>query len=322
MRTVAVLWGAFLASALTIAAFSQTPPTHVPADEATKHLVEAPAPNYPSLAETARIQGNVILRVRVDESGKASVLGVIRGHPMLAPAATEAVNRWKYRPFEINGKPATVITLVMVRFGKPTADQNAVAIAELLLQAAIVALDRGDWAGAEQRLTKARDLLAPPGDDWRDAREGADWLSVMGRLRDAQHRFDEAEQHYLKALAIYEAAGKDAPGVAATLARLGDLYVEQKRYDLARDSLGRSLAIYQKTFRRAGSGDTGARQAYGREIAHQAWMLSKLALERNDLVDAARQCRSVLEFQTFLETQDHDSFVPACQQRLANAPKN
>jgi hypothetical protein len=47
-------------------------------------------------------------------------------------------------------------------------------------------------------------------------------------------------------------------------------------------------------------------------------MLSKLALQQNNHIEAAKQCRTVLDFQAFLGTVDHDSFVSTCEQAIKN----
>ena len=123
-----------VALVLALAAFGQTATRRIPPDEAAKHLVKKASAAYPSLAEVARIQGNIILEVSIDESGAASVLRLVTGHPMLAPAAIESANRWKYQPFEVDGKPATVVTLVMVTFGNPGKENDAAARAEMHFQ--------------------------------------------------------------------------------------------------------------------------------------------------------------------------------------------
>ncbi len=106
--------------------------------------------------------------------------------------------------------------------------------------------------------------------------------------------------------------------MAATLADFGGLYAEEKRYDLARDHANRSITIYQKNLKRVGSSNAGAREVYGRAIAYQSWMLSRIALQQNDHIEAGKECRRVLDFQTFLGTADHDSFVSACEEVLKN----
>ena len=121
-------------NALALAVFGQTMPKRIPPDEAAKHLISSPSPVYPPLARAASIQGKVILEVSIDESGAASVRRLVSGHPMLAPAAIESVNRWKYQPFEVDDKPATVVTLVMVTFGNPGKENDAAARAEMLFQ--------------------------------------------------------------------------------------------------------------------------------------------------------------------------------------------
>ncbi len=73
-------------------------------------------PNYPPLARQARIQGAVILRVVISKTGDVQDVQLISGHPMLAPAAIEAVKQWKYRPYLLNGDPVEVETQVQVNF--------------------------------------------------------------------------------------------------------------------------------------------------------------------------------------------------------------
>jgi tetratricopeptide (TPR) repeat protein len=311
--------------ALALAAFGQTTTTRIPPDEAAKHLISKPSATYPPMAEAARIQGNVILEVRVDEWGAASVHRLVYGHPFLAPAAILSVNGWKYQPFEVDGKPAAAITFVMVTFGNPT-NHDAEDRVQVLFQhnfwtaeeSAQAALGRGDYSAAEQQLNKARDLLAPVSDNHPHRQESWQWTTTMGHLAMAQQKHDEAEQYYEKALALRQADDKNAPETAATLANLGNLYAEEKRYDLARDHASRSLAIYQKNFKRAGSKNPGDRQTYGRAIAYQSWMLSKLALQQGNHIEAGKQCHTVLDFQTFLSAVDHDSIVSACEQEIRN----
>ena len=43
-------------------------------------------------------------------------LRLISGHPMLAPAAIEAVKQWKYKPYILNGEPVEVETQITVNF--------------------------------------------------------------------------------------------------------------------------------------------------------------------------------------------------------------
>jgi periplasmic protein TonB len=73
-------------------------------------------PTYPPLARQARIQGVVVLTAVIDKGGNIQNLQVVSGHPMLAPAAIEAVKQWRYKPFLLNGQPLEVETTVTVTF--------------------------------------------------------------------------------------------------------------------------------------------------------------------------------------------------------------
>ena len=73
-------------------------------------------PNYPPLARQARIQGQVVLHAVISKDGSIEGLTLVSGHPMLAPAAIDAVKQWKYKPYLLNGEPVEVDTEVMVNF--------------------------------------------------------------------------------------------------------------------------------------------------------------------------------------------------------------
>jgi len=79
-------------------------------------LVRRVQPTYPPLARQARIQGVVLLQATISKEGDIRDLTLISGHPMLAPAAIEAVKQWKYRPYLLNGEPVEVETQVQVNF--------------------------------------------------------------------------------------------------------------------------------------------------------------------------------------------------------------
>jgi protein TonB len=73
-------------------------------------------PTYPVLARQAHIQGVVVLTALIDKEGMIQNLQVVSGHPMLAPAAIEAVKQWRYKPFILGGQPFAVETTVTVNF--------------------------------------------------------------------------------------------------------------------------------------------------------------------------------------------------------------
>jgi protein TonB len=79
-------------------------------------LIRKVQPTYPPLARQARIQGTVVLQAQISKTGDIENLQLVSGHPMLAPAAIEAVKQWKYKPYLLNGEPVEVETTVQVNF--------------------------------------------------------------------------------------------------------------------------------------------------------------------------------------------------------------
>jgi periplasmic protein TonB len=80
------------------------------------NLIDRVQPDYPPLARGARIQGTVVLRAVISRDGTIENLQVVSGHPMLVRAAVDAVQRWRYRPYLLNGEPVEVETQVTVNF--------------------------------------------------------------------------------------------------------------------------------------------------------------------------------------------------------------
>jgi len=79
-------------------------------------LLTQVAPVYPPLARQARIKGTVVLRAVISKDGSIESLTLESGHPMLVPAAMDAVKQWKYKPYFLNGEPVEVETTINVNF--------------------------------------------------------------------------------------------------------------------------------------------------------------------------------------------------------------
>ena len=73
-------------------------------------------PQYPSLAKSARISGEVVFKAVIDKDGNIKGLQLLSGHPLLVEAARSAVSQWHYRPTELNGEKVEVITTITVNF--------------------------------------------------------------------------------------------------------------------------------------------------------------------------------------------------------------
>jgi periplasmic protein TonB len=79
-------------------------------------LIRKVQPTYPPLAKSARIQGEVVMQAMISKQGTIENLHVLGGHPMLVPAAIDAVRQWRYRPYILNGEPVEVETQITVNF--------------------------------------------------------------------------------------------------------------------------------------------------------------------------------------------------------------
>jgi protein TonB len=79
-------------------------------------LIRRVEPAYPQLAKAAWIQGPVVLFALISKAGTIENLRLLSGHPMLAPAAIDAVSQWRYRPYILNNEPIEVETRITVNF--------------------------------------------------------------------------------------------------------------------------------------------------------------------------------------------------------------
>lgn len=73
-------------------------------------------PVYPAEAREARVQGVVILEVRIEGDGRVGQARVLRSIPMLDNAALDAVRQWEFEPTLLNGVPTPVVMVVTVQF--------------------------------------------------------------------------------------------------------------------------------------------------------------------------------------------------------------
>jgi protein TonB len=79
-------------------------------------LVHRVEPLYPRMAALARVSGVVELVGVVGIDGRIRELKLKSGHPMLAPAAIEAVRQWIYEPTTLNGDKVEIIAPITVTF--------------------------------------------------------------------------------------------------------------------------------------------------------------------------------------------------------------
>jgi outer membrane biosynthesis protein TonB len=65
-------------------------------------------PKYPIEALRSGIQGDVIFKIDVDETGKVILAVPVKGDPLLVAASVEALRDFRYRPYLIGGVPVRV----------------------------------------------------------------------------------------------------------------------------------------------------------------------------------------------------------------------
>lgn len=73
-------------------------------------------PAFPPEARQKHISGTVVLHVVIGTDGKVRDVEVLKGDPVLAQAAVDAVKLWIYKPFLLEGEPVEVDTEVQVVF--------------------------------------------------------------------------------------------------------------------------------------------------------------------------------------------------------------
>lgn len=73
-------------------------------------------PEYPRKAKAARVQGQVLLKATITETGAVEDIVVIEGHPLLIDAAVAALSHWRYEPAKLHGVPTRAPLNVRVNF--------------------------------------------------------------------------------------------------------------------------------------------------------------------------------------------------------------
>jgi protein TonB len=94
------------------------PPKHlrVSSGVANQLKIHDTKPHYPREAQERGIQGDVLLQATIDTKGNLADLKVVQGDPILVKAAVDAVKKWRYRPYILNGEPVDVDTTIKVQF--------------------------------------------------------------------------------------------------------------------------------------------------------------------------------------------------------------
>jgi protein TonB len=105
-----------LAAVAAGSAFAQAPQKKVSASEALSAAVSKPQPVYPPVARHLKLEGSVEIEAVVTEDGAVEKVNIVTGNPVLTKSAVEALKKWKFKPFMVDGKPVRAVAPVSFAF--------------------------------------------------------------------------------------------------------------------------------------------------------------------------------------------------------------
>ena len=112
------LWRLSIGLTLTVCfAFAADPQLRIDEAQAKKAAIEKPAPAYPVTARQLKITGDVHLEAVVAADGSIEDVKILSGNAVLTKPAVEAVRKWRFKPFEADGKPTRALVSLSFEFG-------------------------------------------------------------------------------------------------------------------------------------------------------------------------------------------------------------
>ena len=288
----------------------------ISSEKAKENLITLVQPDYPPLAKAARIMGIVHASIEVDESGKVVDVKLLSGHPMLAPAALQAIRKWKYKPFEVGGKPVPVRTEVQVSI--PENLKQSDIDEERRFQDAYwpneragrEALKKGDLATAEAKLSLARAAAEQRADEkWMEL---ASTISALATLKVAQNDMDGAEQLYKESLAVHlKHQRPDEAEVAGVQEALAILYLRVGEPQKAEPLLQQSVNSFEVRIKEISMPE--ARASYGQSLALEYFGLSQIAAANGRTQEASERCALAVSYaEKWSSSSDKDVIVTRC----------
>ena len=99
-------------------AAAQTGTKKVTQSEALSAAVTRVQPPYPDLARQLNITGMVDIEVVVSETGSVESATPVSGNPVLTKPASDALKKWKFKPFVQDGTPVKAQVVLKIGFSK------------------------------------------------------------------------------------------------------------------------------------------------------------------------------------------------------------
>ena len=116
LSLLAILCAAITVCAQDFSAAPEVPPLITDHRQLAALVLAQPAPEYPAIAKINYLEGLVQISITVNNRGNVSNAHVLKGNPVLATAALNAVNHWVYRPLVTSAGPAGFVTTVKLKF--------------------------------------------------------------------------------------------------------------------------------------------------------------------------------------------------------------
>lgn len=228
------------------------------------------APVYPPLARAARVSGQVVVEVEVDEKGNVLSARAVSGHALLKDSAISAARGWKFQPTTLSGTPVKVIGTITFNFTlpvepDPVADlRKAVksnpnsAQAHFELGSAYLGDSRYEEATRELKVAirikpDFSEAHCKLGMSYRELRRYEEASAALKKAISLNPEYTEAilelamiaalTEHYAEAIAGFKRALELEPKSAETLFCLGITYAAMGRQEDGIKSMKEGLAI-------------------------------------------------------------------------------
>jgi TonB family protein len=91
-------------------------PKRISQAEAMAAAVSKTHPEYSPIAKQLRLAGAVEMEVTISEDGSVEDVKTLSGNPVLAKSAAAALKKWKFTPFQADGKPVKAVSTIAINF--------------------------------------------------------------------------------------------------------------------------------------------------------------------------------------------------------------
>jgi TonB family protein len=91
-------------------------PRSGPAQIKEPRLISSETPTYPAAARQTHTEGDIVVDIAIDQTGKVADAQVVSGPQILRQAALDALRHWRYEPSTLDGQPVPSKLSVRIKF--------------------------------------------------------------------------------------------------------------------------------------------------------------------------------------------------------------